>query len=725
MYRLSTVTDSMIHPWLGKPSPLGATFDGWGTNFALFSEAATSVELCLFNEPQDAVASQQIAIRQHTDHVWHVYLPGIKPGQLYGYRVYGPYDPLRGHRCNPHKLLLDPYARAIIGNLKYDSSLFGFVPNHPEGDLSFSTEDSAGSIPKCLVTDNTFDWGHDKPLRIPWHHTVLYEAHVKGLTIQHPEVPPELRGTYAGLAHPSVIKHLWSMGVTALELLPIHHYFDEPALIERHLVNYWGYNTIGFFAPMSRYAQHGNGRYGEQVNEFKHMVRELHKAGIEVILDVVYNHTAESNQFGPTLSFRGIDNLSYYRLQKDARNKYLDYSGCGNTPNLMHPRTMQLVMDSLRYWLTEMHVDGFRFDLAPALARGETGGNRLTAFFDIILQDPVISQAKLIAEPWDLGVDGYQVGGFPHLWAEWNGKYRDCVRRFWRGDPGQVPELALRLTGSSDLYEAHGKRPYASVNFVTCHDGFTLHDLVSFNQKHNEANGENNRDGNDHNNSWNCGVEGLLAPPEVQQLREKMKRNFLVTLMLSQGVPMLASGDEMSHTRQGNNNAYCQDNAISWIDWNMSGSCKAMYQFLKELNQFYHEHPIFRRQHFFQDCPIRQAKAGLVWYRWDGVPLNDEDWRNPWTKCFAMLMESEFYSEWDDKGQLLHDVSMLLIFNAVENDMPFHLPDLGESREWELVIDTRFANLLNPCPRHALRSLYSMEARSIAVFRAVAKACHD
>jgi glycogen operon protein len=708
--------------WPGSPSPLGATFDGWGVNFALFSEVATSVELCFFDNPTDAVESFKFTIHQHTHHVWHVYVPGIKPGQLYGYRVHGPFDPNKGIRCNHYKLLLDPYARAIVGEPKYQSSLFGFVPGNPEQDLSFSIEDSAGAMPKCLVVDNAFDWGNDKPLRTPWHHTVIYEGHVKGLTWLHPDVPEELRGTYAGIAHPAFIKHLWSIGVTALELLPIHHFMDEPALIERKLSNYWGYNTIGFFAPMFRYAQHITGRNGEAVLEFKHMVKELHKAGIEVILDVVYNHTAESGQLGPTLSFKGIDNRSYYRLNPDERRKYTDYSGCGNTPNLVHPRTMQLVMDSLRYWLNEMHVDGFRFDLAPALARGMNGGNRLSAFFDIILQDPIISQAKLIAEPWDLGIDGYQVGGFPHLWAEWNGKYRDCVRRFWRGDPGQVAELAQRLTGSGDLYEAHGKKPYASINFVTCHDGFTLHDLVSFNHKHNEANGENNRDGNDHNNSWNCGIEGLLAPPEIQDLRERMKRNFLVTLMLSQGVPMISAGDEIGRTQQGNNNAYCQDNAISWIDWNKSDSGQELHNFLRGLNHFFHLHPSFRRQHFFQDDIVNPAKTAVRWLRWDGVELTDEDWRNPWTKCFGMLMDGDCYNEVDEQGRQLRDDSMLLLFSAVESDLPFKLPEPAREMEWELVLDTRFPRLLEPRPRQPRNSIYPLLSRSVAVFRLVEEA---
>ncbi|MFO0812419.1 MAG: glycogen debranching protein GlgX [Gemmatales bacterium] len=705
--------------WPGHPSPLGATFDGWGTNFALFSEAASSVDLCLFNEPGDATETHRIPILQHTHHVWHVYLPGIKPGQLYGYRVIGKYEPASGYRCNPQKLLLDPYARAIIGPLQYKTSIYGYVKGHPDADLSCSLEDSAGAVPKSLVIDPAFDWAQDRHPRTPWHQTIIYEAHVKGLTWQHPDIPPELRGTYAALAHPAIIKHLWSLGVTALELLPIHHFIDEPALIERGLTNYWGYNSIGFFAPMARYAQHGGGRHGEQVREFKTMVKELHKAGIEVILDVVYNHTAESGPDGPTLSFRGIDNKSYYRLQPDDPRRYLDYSGCGNTPNLVHPRTMQLVMDSLRYWLTEMHVDGFRFDLAPALARGANGGNRLSAFFDIVLQDPIISQAKLIAEPWDLGIDGYQVGGFPHLWAEWNGKYRDTVRRFWRGEPGQVPELALRITGSSDLYEAHGKRPYASINFVTCHDGFTLHDLVSFNDKHNEANGEQNRDGNNYNMNWNCGVEGLLAPPEVQGLREKMKRNYLVTLMLSQGVPMLCAGDEMSRTQQGNNNAYCQDNAISWINWQWSDSGKELHGFLRGLIHFYFAHPSLRRQQFYQKCEIHVGRAGLRWLRWDGVDLLEDDWRNPWTKCFGLLMDGECYHEVDEKGHPLRDDSMLILFSAVESDLPFHLPRHNEGGEWELVLDTRYPRLVEPRPRHAPLSIYPLESRSVAVFREV------
>lgn len=629
----------------------------------------------------------------------------------------GPYEPSKGLRCNPNKLLLDPYARAIVGNVTYNSSIYGFVKGHPEVDLSKSTEDSAGSMPKCLVIDGFFDWGHDKPLRTPWNRTVLYEAHVKGLTYQHPEIPPEQRGTYSGLAHPAIIKHLWSLGVTAIKLLPIQHFLDEPALIERGLVNYWGYNTIGFFAPMARYAQNGGGRQGQQIHEFKHMVKELHRAGIEVILDVVYNHTAESNHLGPTYSFRGIDNPSYYRLQPEDPSKYLDYSGCGNTPNLVHPRAMQVVMDSLRYWLTDMHVDGFRFDLAPALARGQKGVSKFNSFFDIILQDPLISHAKLIAEPWDLGADGYKVGTFPQPWAEWNGKYRDCVRHYWRGDPGQVPELSKRLTGSSDLFQHLGKGPLASINYITCHDGFTLHDLFAFNHKHNEANGEHNRDGSDNNNSWNAGVEGLLAPPEVQMLREKMKRNALVTLMLSQGVPMLCAGDEIGRTQQGNNNAYCQDNTLSWIDWKISDSGQELYNFLRGLNHFFHEHPSFRRHRYFNEVSVGKNKPDLTWLRWDGQPMTTDDWHNAWTKCFGMLMDGELFHDVDEQGHPLKDDSMLLLFNAVETDMPFRLPELVADHEWELVLDTRYPRLLEPRPRHPANSLYPLEARSVAIFR--------
>jgi len=707
--------------WPGKPYPLGATWDGFGTNFTLFSEAAEWIELCLFDTTEDERPAARIPISTHTHHVWHAYLPDVGPGQLYGYRVYGPYAPERGVRCNPHKLLLDPYAKSIAGRVHYDDTIYGFVRGNPQEDLVASAADSAGSMPKCVVVDPAFEWGDDHPPRTPWHHTVIYETHVKGLTWLHPEVPIEQRGTYAGLAHPAIIEHLQALGITAIELLPIHHFINEPTLVRRGLTNYWGYNSIGYFTPTSRYAVNQDGRHDGHVREFKQMVKDLHRAGLEVILDVVYNHTAEGDRLGPMLAFRGIDNKSYYRLMPDDPRKYLDYSGCGNTPNLVHPRTLQLVMDSLRYWATEMHVDGFRFDLAVALARGQAGVSKLSAFFDIILQDPVLSQLKLIAEPWDLGVDGYQVGGFPALWAEWNGKYRDCVRRFWRGDPGQVQELAKRLTGSSDLYEQHGKRPYASVNFVTCHDGFTLHDLVSFNEKHNEANGENNRDGTDANWSWNSGVEGLLAPPEVQALRERMKRNLLATLMLSQGVPMLTAGDEFGRTQGGNNNAYCQDNEISWVNWGLSESQRDLLEFARGLSQLYRRHPTFRRHHFFQDCPIRNGKTGLAWIRWDGVPLSPDDWSNAWTRCFGMLLDGDQFREVDEHGQEIRDDTMLLLFNAFEAALPFRLPTHELSKPWELVLDTRLAKLPEPLPRLEAETVFHLEARSMAVFRLVSR----
>jgi glycogen operon protein len=703
--------------WPGKPYPLGATWDGQGTNFALFSEAAERVDLCLFDEPTDARAAATIAISTHTHHVWHVYLPGVGPHQLYGYRVEGPYAPDQGHRCNGHKLLLDPYARAFAGRVHYDETLYGFVPGPGQDDLVRSIVDNAGSMPKCVVIDPAFDWGDDCRPDIPWHHTVIYEAHVKGLTYLHPDIPQELRGTYAALAHPAIIDHLKTLGVTALELLPIHHFLNEPALGQRGLTNYWGYNSIGYFTPTSRYARDSANRRGDHVREFKQMVKDLHRAGLEVILDVVYNHTAEGDHFGPTLSFRGIDNLSYYRLKPGKPQRYLDYSGCGNTPNLVHPRTLQLVMDSLRYWAMEMHVDGFRFDLAVALARGAPGGSRLSAFFDIILQDPVLSPLKLIAEPWDLGGDGYQVGGFPAHWAEWNGKYRDSVRRFWRGDPGQVPELCERLTGSGDLYEQHGKRPYASINFVTCHDGFTLHDLVSFTEKHNEANGEHNRDGTNANLSWNCGVEGLLAPPEVQALRERMKRNFLTTLLLSQGVPMLTAGDELGRTQRGNNNAYCQDNELSWVNWELSESRAELLQFARIVSQLFHLHPTFRRKHFFQDHPVNEGKAGLTWLRWDGVALTADDLANPWTRCFGMLLDGDLFHEVDDHGNDIRDDTMLLLFNASEIGIPFRLPLRASKRHWELLLDTRFASLPMPPPKFDSENPFLLESRSMAVLR--------
>ncbi|HEY6084242.1 MAG TPA: glycogen debranching protein GlgX, partial [Nitrospira sp.] len=567
--------------WTGRTYPLGATWDGEGVNFALFSENATRVELCLFDGHDSAHESHRIPMEERTDQVWHMYLPEVRPGQHYGYRVHGPYAPEAGHRFNPAKLLIDPYAKAISGTIEWSDAMFGYRIGDEAADLSRDDRDNAGNVPKCVVIDQAFTWGGDQLLRTAWDQTVIYEVHVKGFTARHPDVPESQRGTYAGLTSPAVLDYLKSLGVTAVELLPVHHFVRDKHLFDRGLTNYWGYNSIGFFSPDIRYATFP--KRGEHVKEFKTMVKTLHSEGLEVILDVVYNHTGEGNHLGPTISFRGIDNAAYYRLVPDSKRYYMDYTGTGNTLNVTHPRTLQLIMDSLRYWVQEMHVDGFRFDLASTLARELHDVDRLSAFFDIIHQDPVLSQAKLIAEPWDLGEGGYQVGNFPVGWAEWNGRYRDSIRRYWKGDNDQVGELAYRLTGSSDLYETSGRRPHASINFVTAHDGFTLNDLVSYNDKHNEANGEDNRDGTNDNSSWNCGVEGPTDHPEVNALRERQKRNFLATLLLSQGVPMICGGDEIGRTQHGNNNAYCQDNELSWYDWKLDRSTRDLFSFVQQL----------------------------------------------------------------------------------------------------------------------------------------------
>src|SRR6478609_6126140 len=602
--------------WPGAAYPLGATYDGSGTNFTLFSEVAERVELCLFSPDGDET---RFELPEVDGFVWHAFLPGIEPGQRYGYRVYGPTDAANGLRCNPNKLLLDPYAKAIDGTIEWDESLFGY---HFGDEDSVNNDDSATHMPKCVVINPFFDWANDRSPRHPYAESVIYEAHVKGMTELHPEIPDEMRGTYAGMAHPVMIDHLTSLGITTLELMPVHHFVNDSFLVDKGLSNYWGYNTIGFFAPDSKYSSSANP--GGQVQEFKAMIRALHAAGIEVILDVVYNHTGEGNHLGPTLSFRGIDNASYYRLVPDHPRYYQDYTGCGNTLNVRHPRVLQLIMDSLRYWVLEMHVDGFRFDLASTLARELHDVDRLSAFFDIIHQDPVLSQVKLIAEPWDLGEGGYQVGNFPAGWAEWNGRYRDAIRRYWKGDGGQVAEVAYRLSGSSDLYEGGGRRPHASINFVTAHDGFPLHDLVSYNQKHNEANGEDNRDGTDDNLSWNCGVEGPTTKPSVVALRERQKRNMLATLLLSQGVPMLCGGDEMGRTQHGNNNAYCQDSEISWVDWTLNKPQQALLTFTRSLIALRQKHPVFRRRRFFQGRRIRGAEVkDLYWLRPDGKEMTD------------------------------------------------------------------------------------------------------
>jgi len=703
--------------WPGSPYPLGATWDGEGVNFALFSENATAVDLCLFDRPNDPQETHRIRIEECTDFVWHVYLPEVRPGQHYGYRVHGLYEPESGHRFNPAKVLYDPYAKAIAGTVDWSEALFGYRIGDPKADLSFDDRDNAGSIPKCVVVDQAFTWGGDQLLRTAWDRTVIYELHVHGFTARHPDIPKELRGTYAGLATPAVIDHLQHLGVTAVELLPVHHFIRDKHLIDRGLTNYWGYNSIGFFAPDIRYATSPN--RANHVWEFKTMVKALHNAGIEVILDVVYNHTGEGNHLGPTLSFRGIDNASYYRLVPMQPRYYLDYTGCGNTLNVRHPRLLQLIMDSLRYWVLEMHVDGFRFDLASTLARELHDVDRLSAFFDIIHQDPVLSQVKLIAEPWDLGEGGYQVGNFPPGWAEWNGRYRDAIRRYWKGDGGQVAELAYRLSGSSDLYEGGGRRPHASINFVTAHDGFTLHDLVSYNQKHNEGNGEDNADGTDDNLSWNCGVEGPTTKPSIVALRERQKRNILATLLLSQGVPMLCSGDEMGRTQRGNNNAYCQDNEISWIDWKLSKPQQSLLAFTRNLIALRQKHPVFRRRRFFQGRRIRGTEVkDLSWVRPDGKEMTDDDWAQGYVRCLGVRLAGHAIEEKDPKGRPLLDDTFLLLINAHHEPRPFTLPAHKRGVLWQPVFDTALYDT-NGRAVTLLRGgeQYDLEGRSLALLR--------
>jgi glycogen operon protein len=703
--------------WPGQPYPLGATWDGAGVNFALFSENATAVELCLFDSPEAETESRRIPLAERTDLVWHAYLPEARPGQLYGYRVAGPYEPQSGHRFNPHKLLVDPYAKSLAATIRWDEAVFGYTIGDERADLSFDERDSAPFVPKCVVVDPAFSWGEDERPRTPWHKTLIYELHVKGFTRLHPEVPPEMRGTYAGLSHPSVVEYLRSLGVTAVELMPVHQFVSDKFIQDKGLTNYWGYNSIGFFAPDVRYSC--SGTMGQQVAEFKTMVKTLHREGIEVILDVVYNHTGEGNQLGPTLAFRGIDNSAYYRLAPGQPRYYMDFTGCGNTLNMTHPRTLQLIMDSLRYWVLEMHVDGFRFDLASALARELYEVDRLGAFFDIIHQDPVVSQVKLIAEPWDLGEGGYQVGNFPVLWAEWNGIYRDNVRSFWRGDPGQIDDLAFRLTGSSDLYERGGRRPYASVNFVTAHDGFTLADLVSYNEKHNEANQEGNRDGHDNNVSWNCGVEGQTEDPEVLSLRARQQRNFLATLLLSQGVPMIVAGDEMGRTQGGNNNAWCQDNEISWLDWTLDERKRELLEFTRRLIQIFHTHPVLRRRKFFQGRPVRGAEIkDISWFRPDGQEMTEADWRNEQAHSLAVRLAGDAVDELDERGNRINDDTLLLLLNAHHRAVSFVLPAHRPGVVWEQLLDTR-ESFGRRKTRRTVKggASYRLEARSLALFR--------
>ncbi|HUC29856.1 MAG TPA: glycogen debranching protein GlgX [Candidatus Acidoferrum sp.] len=695
--------------WPGKPYPLGSNWDGEGVNFALFSEHAEKVELCLF-DPAGRRELHRIPVKEQTDQVWHCYLPEARPGLLYGYRVYGPYDPAKGHRFNHNKLLLDTYAKQIVGDLKWSDSHFGYRIGHRLEDLSFDRRDSAPGMLKSMVVDPAFTWGTDQLLRTPWHKSTIYELHVRGFTIQHPRVPAALRGTYAGLATAPVIDYLLKLGITAIELMPVHYFVDDRQLVAKGLRNYWGYNTIGFFAPMSRYLATGS------ISEFKTMVKTMHSAGIEVILDVVYNHTAEGNQLGPTLSFRGIDNSVYYRTLADNPRYYMDYTGTGNTLNMRHPRVLQLIMDSLRYWVLDMHVDGFRFDLAATLARELHEVDKLGAFLDIIHQDPVLSQVKLIAEPWDLGEGGYQVGKFPVGWAEWNDRYRDVVRSYWKGDGGQIGELAYRITGSSDLYARSGRRPYASINFVTAHDGFTLQDLVSYNQKHNEANGEENRDGTDNNRSWNCGVEGPTDDPAIRALRARQKRNFLATLLLSQGVPMLLGGDALGHTQQGNNNAYCQDNEISWINWEDPNVDKELIAFVRKVIALRKYHPVFRRRHFFQGRAIKGAGVkDILWLRPDGSEMTDEEWNQEHARTLGMFLSGSAVDEMDERGQLLTDENFLLLMNAHHEEVPFTLPSAASGMLWVSVLDTHCATGGGPDRPFEASGTYPLQARSMAV----------
>jgi glycogen operon protein len=678
-------------------------------NFALFSEHAEKVELCLY-DAKGRRELERIAMPERTDFIWHCFLPDARPGLLYGYRVYGPYRPGEGHRFNPNKLLLDPYAKTVAGPLRWSDAHFGYRIGHKREDLSYDRRNSAAGMPKSRVIDQAFTWGNDRPLRTPWHDTVLYELHVKGFTWLHPDVPPALRGTYAGLATEPAMEHLIRLGVTAVELMPVHAFVDDRTLVDKGLRNYWGYNTIGFFAPDLRYSATG------QIDEFKTMVKALHGAGIEVILDVVYNHTAEGNHLGPTLCFRGIDNAAYYRLVPDEPRYYMDYTGTGNTLNMMHPRVLQLIMDSLRYWILEMHVDGFRFDLASALARELHEVDRLGAFFDIIHQDPVISQVKLIAEPWDLGEGGYQVGNFPPGWTEWNGKYRDAVRDYWKGEGGIIGELASRLTGSSDLYESDGRLPYASINFVTAHDGFTLHDLVSYNGKHNAANGEGNRDGEDHNRSWNCGVEGPSDDRGIRALRVRQKRNFLATLMLSQGVPMLLAGDELGRSQGGNNNAYCQDNEISWIDWKLDTDDSALFDFVRELIAFRRAHPSFRRHRFFAGRGIADRDIkDIYWLNPDGSEMSDEQWQHSFARCLGICMPGGNIARQDSRGRPVSDDDFLMLLNAHHGEIPFSMPHIAQIDHWSVVIDTGRVDDARLRSEYLADEMFALQGRSFAL----------
>ena len=701
--------------WPGRPYPLGATCDGGGVNFAIFSEHATAVDLCLFDNVEATSESQRIPLSEQTDMVWHGYLPDVQPGQLYGYRVHGAYESQRGHRFNPQKVVLDPYAKAIGRELRWADEVFGYRIGKEEEDLSCDDRDGAAYVPLAVAIDSAFTWGDDRPPRVPRHCMVIYELHVKGYTMRHPEVPEGLRGSYLGVASEPSITYLTKLGVTTVELMPVHYHLDDRHLVERGLTNYWGYNTLGFFAPHSQYASTGLGR--DSVPEFKRMVYALHSAGLEVILDVVYNHTAEGNQLGPTLSLRGIDNAAYYRLVDADPRYYMDYTGCGNTLNMSHPRVLQLIMDSLRYWVIEMHVDGFRFDLASALARELLEVDKLGAFFDIIHQDPVLSQVKLIAEPWDLGAGGYQVGNFPFGWMEWNGKYRDAVRRFWRGDEGSASEFATRLSGSSDLYEQSGRRPYASVNFVTSHDGFTMRDLVSYSEKHNVANGENNGDGEKNNLSWNCGAEGPTDDPAVLALRKRQQRNLLATLLLSQGVPMILAGDEWGRTQQGNNNPYCQDNELSWLDWNLDAEQSALLEFVCTLVRLKLDEPVLHRPKFFQGRPIRGTDIRDIWWlESNGQEMTDESWGSSFVRCLGVYLPGDAMADVDERGERLAGNSLLLLLNAHTETIDFKLPTCNDDH-WTLLFDTAVMETAEKDQEFTAGAVYPLQNRSVALFR--------
>jgi glycogen operon protein len=704
-----SVKSPSMRLWPGSPYPLGATYDGEGINFAVFSEHATSVHLCLFDSATAALETVSLPLTERTDRVWHGYLPGAGPGQLYGYRVHGPWEPARGLRFNPDKVLLDPYARAIGRAPAWHPSVFAYAAGS-EGDGPPDTTDSAPYAGLGVVTSESFDWLGDRPPRVPWHDTVIYELHVKGFTALHPDLSAAERGTYLGLSHPAVIDHLRRLGVTAVELMPVHFHVDEQALVARGLTNYWGYNTLGYFAPDVRFATSTDPL--RIAGEFKTMVRALHAAGLEVILDVVYNHTAEGNHLGPTLSFRGIDNTTYYRLEPRRPSRYQDFTGTGNTLNMQSPQVLQLMMDSLRYWVQEMHVDGFRFDLASALARELHAVDRLGSFFDVIQQDPIISRVKLIAEPWDVGEGGYQVGNFPPGWAEWNGKYRDTVRRFWRGEPGMLPELATRVAGSSDLYGPAGRQPHASINFVTCHDGFTLADLVSYEQKHNEANGEDNRDGDPNNLSWNCGVEGPTDDEAIRELRRRQRRNFLTTLLVSQGVPMLSGGDELGRSQAGNNNAYCHDSPLSWTHWDVGAEDRALLEFVQRLLLIRSSQPVLRRRTFLSGR--RPGATDVLWLRPDGNEMTDTDWTNG-QRALGMLLDGRGIREFDVRGQPVTGDSVLVIFNEGDVPIEFALPDRPPGAAWTCLLDT--ADPDAPDVVMTAVDAIAMTARSVTVWR--------